>query len=154
MPWLCLCHFSTFFFSHSDDGEPPVTVKWIIINQARMFPAHEATLCQANKPFGFGLAVFICSGYPWVKSILGTRQMIYLRFLFPSKMCCSCLLTRKQTSSRKVSHSLPCSDNHSTREERVFWFPDPLLIHYKTGLLSFQSHSDLCEPHYFKSNTC
>lgn len=108
MSWLCLCHFSTFFFSHSDDGEPPVTVKGIIFTHARMFPAYEATLCQANKAFGFGFAVFICSGYPCVQSILGNRQLIYLGFLFPSKMRCACLLIRKGASSRKVSHSHPC----------------------------------------------
>lgn len=53
MPQLCLYHFSIFSFSHSDGGEPAITVKQVIVNNERVFPAHAVTHCQANKPCGF-----------------------------------------------------------------------------------------------------
>lgn len=74
------------FFPHSG-GEPALIVKWVIVNNGRAFPAHSVTPCQASKSLAFGLTEFICSGYPWVKSLLGTRQ---LRRLFTSKMFCVC----------------------------------------------------------------
>lgn len=75
------------FFPHSGE-EPALIVKWVIVNNARVFPAHSVTPCQANKPLAFGFTVFLCSGYLWVKSLLGTRQV---RWPFTSKICCVCL---------------------------------------------------------------
>lgn len=101
------------FFPHSG-GEPALIVKWVIFNNRRAFPAHSVTPCQASKSLAFGLTEFICSRYPWVKSLLGTRQ---LRRLFTSKMCCVCphkaqsTQATKGASGKEVSHSHPGSDD-------------------------------------------
>lgn len=113
MTWLCLCHLSFFFFFPHSGGKPALIVRWVIVNNMRMFHAYSVTPCQANKSLAFALTVFICSiFYPWVNSILGTRK---LRWLFTSKMCCVCphKAHRAQRELQEVSHSHPCSDDRS-----------------------------------------